>query len=146
MEERWSMVTEQPDRAPGRRLLLFLALGLVLGGVVLFFSLKSPPQMGADEEVFQTVDALYTAVRSRDEKQLNLCQKRLASHREAGKLPENASGYLDRVIAQAREGEWEPAARRLYAFMKVQRREGAEDRPAAKKDRYRSQKRSRDGR
>ena len=104
----------------------------VLGGVALLtliavlLSLRSPPQMGPDAEVFETVDALYTAVRNRDEARLTQCEARLAGYRAAGKLPKAAADRLDGVIAKARAGDWQPAAERLYDFMLAQRRDGAE--------------------
>jgi hypothetical protein len=82
-----------------------------------------PPQMGADEEVFRTVDALFTAVTARDEKRLGQCEQRLQALRAAGKLPADASGHLDGIIRKARQGRWEPAAENLYTFMLAQRRE-----------------------
>ena len=108
----------------------------VLGGAVLLaaaavlLSLRSPPQMGPDAEVFETVDALYTAVRNRDDARLSQCEKRLADHRVAGKLPKPAADRLAAIVVQARAGDWQPAAERLYDFMLAQRRDGAE--PPAK--------------
>jgi hypothetical protein len=86
-----------------------------------------PPQMGADAEVFKTVDALFTAVTARDEKLLGQCAQRLTVLKDAGKLPADASDYLDGIIARARDGRWQSAAERLYGFMQAQRREGAQD-------------------
>jgi hypothetical protein len=104
-----------------------LLIGLVLFGTVAAvagscFWWTRPPQMGADAEVFRTVDALYTAVTARDEKLLQQCERRLGRLREAGKLPREAADYLDAIIATARQGRWQPAAERLYDFMIAQRR------------------------
>ncbi len=99
-----------------------LASVIVLAGI-LYFALGRPPQMGADAEVFRTVDALYTAVNARDEKLLTQCEKRLNALKDAGKLPDDASAYLDGVISTARSGGWRSAAERLHAFMQAQRRE-----------------------
>jgi len=104
----------------------------VLGGLVLLaviavlLSLRTPPQMGPDAEVFETVDALYTAVRNRDEPRLTQCEAKLAGHRAAGKLPRPAADRLAAIVAEARAGDWRPAAERLYDFMLAQRRDGAE--------------------
>ena len=49
-----------------------------------------PPQMGADEDVFHTVDALYTAVTARDPRLVGQCEQRLHAYREADKLPPTA--------------------------------------------------------
>jgi hypothetical protein len=38
-------------------------------------------------------------------------------------LPAEAADYLDAVIEQARSGQWEAAAKRLYDFMYRQRRQ-----------------------
>ena len=104
----------------------------VLGGVVVIvvvavlLSLRTPPQMGPDADVFETVDALYTAVRNRDEVRLTQCAAKLGEYRAAGKLPKPAADRLDGVVAKARAGDWQPAAERLYDFMLAQRRDGAE--------------------
>jgi hypothetical protein len=97
---------------------------LAVAGAVLAYR-GTPPQMGTDEDVFNTVDALYTAVRNHDAKRLAECETRLKAYRAAGKLPADAAESLDAVIAKARAGSWEAAAARLYDFMKAQRREGA---------------------
>jgi hypothetical protein len=111
---------------PRRRLALPLVLGLLaVGAAVLALAFfRRPPQMGADEEVFRTVDALFTAVTARNEKLLAQCEGRLRAYREAGRVPGEACDYLDGVIARARGGEWRSAAERLYEFMSAQRREG----------------------
>jgi hypothetical protein len=107
-----------------KRVAVFVLLGLVavvvLGAAVAYW--MRPPQMGADEDVFRTVDALYTAVRSRNEVQLSRCEERLRGHRDAGKLPKKSAEYLTRVIAKARSGRWEAATEDLYDFMLAQRR------------------------
>jgi hypothetical protein len=116
-----------PTETPNRQWLGWLALaGLAVVGVVAaILLLRSQPQMGADEEVFDTVDALYTAVRNRDDKRLGECEARLVAFREAGKLPANAADTLNAIIAKAHAGRWETAAERLYDFMAAQKREGS---------------------
>jgi hypothetical protein len=86
-----------------------------------------PPQMGADEEVFATVDALFTALTARDEKLLGQCEQRLHALKDAGKMPGDAWDYLAGIMQMARAGRWESAAERLYGFMKAQQREGASE-------------------
>lgn len=104
---------------------------LVLGGLAaaagvaaLVAYLARPPQMGTDPDVFRTVDALYTAVRMKDEGKLGQCESRLREYRAAGKLPAGPADHLDGVIATARGGRWEAAAETLYDFMAAQRRDG----------------------
>jgi hypothetical protein len=106
--------------------LVFIASGILFAvGLVLFWSSWwLPPQIGWDEEVFSTVDALFTAVNSRDLKQLSDCEQRLKTYQQSGKLPAAAAGRLDSLIQQARAGEWKLAAQRLYDFMLGQRRGG----------------------
>jgi hypothetical protein len=102
--------------------------------VWLFLWWSKPPQMGADEEVGKNVDALFTAVTARDEKLLADCERRLLTLKDAGKLPLEASAYLDNIISKARAGRWESAAQLLYDFMRAQRREGANKQHPAKKE------------
>ena len=97
---------------------------VVVAAVVLYLGLRPPPQMGASEETFKTVDALYTAIRSEDEPRLAECEARLLAANEAGKLPDPAWKTLSAIIAKARAGKWRPAAESLYDFMKGQKREG----------------------
>jgi hypothetical protein len=97
--------------------------------------------MGADEEVFKTVDALFTAVTARDEKWLGDCQQRLRTLAEGGKLPADAAAYLDGIIQTARGGRWQSAAESLYAFMKAQRREGTHGHPRKREHRHPSSSR-----
>jgi hypothetical protein len=103
-----------------------LAFAVIIAGLVavLVWGLRSPSQIGTDHEVFNTVDALFTAVTARDEKRLGECEERLRGYREAGKLPADAADELDAIIGKARSGSWQAAAERLYDFMKGQRREG----------------------
>jgi hypothetical protein len=102
-------------------------LGLSAGAVVVMFLVVywcwPTPQLGADEEVLRTVDALFTAITGRNEPALVQCQQRLHSYRDSGKLTPSAADTLDAVIAQSRAGGWQPAASRLYAFILAQRGE-----------------------
>jgi hypothetical protein len=105
--------------------LLLIVCGLATVGVIVFLvqTFRAPPQIGTDDDVFNTVDALFTALTSRDDNRLDNCEDRLLALREANQLPAKAADHLDAVIEQARSGEWEPAAKRLYDFMYHQRRQ-----------------------
>jgi hypothetical protein len=81
-----------------------------------------PPQMGADREAFKAVDALYTAIGLRDAGRVDQCGARLKSLRDAGKLPERAYQSVASIIAEAKEGKWEPSQERLSQFMVGQHR------------------------
>jgi hypothetical protein len=103
-----------------------LAIGLssllVLAGIAVVVHWRwSQPQLDADEDVFKTVDALFTALTSQDVGRLEDCERRLDGYREEERLPPAAAKVLDTVIEQAHAGDWEPAARRLYDFMLAQR-------------------------
>ena len=82
-------------------------------------------RQGADEEVFTSVDALFTAVTAHDQRLLDQCANRLQTLSGAGKLPREASVYLEGIAARARAGKWQKSAEQLYSFMFAQRREGA---------------------
>jgi hypothetical protein len=119
------MMSELSERQRAERLGWYLWGGLLLlaASILLYRYLSRPPQMGVSEEAFSTVDALYTAVRSHDEKRLGQCEQRLHSYRDSGQLPKKASAALDAIIATARSGSWQQAAEKLYDFMLAQRRE-----------------------
>lgn len=97
-------------------------------------------QLGQDEDVYQTVDALFTAVTARNDKLLTQCEQRLRSHRDAGKIPPATAAYLERRIASAHQGRWQAAAQSLYSFMLAQRREGSGERTSGRAGAVRSRK------
>ncbi len=123
--------TERAEGVNRNTVAVYVLLGLVavavLAAVIAYFN--RPAQIGASEEVFNTVDALYTAVRNRDEKRLTECEQRLTGYRDAGKLPADAADELSSIITKARGGSWDSAAERLYDFMRAQRREGGTQHP-----------------
>ena len=117
-------ITEQDLRAAHRNRIALFTFGAltIAAGSVLYFGLRTPPQMGTSRDVFTTVDALFTAIGNQDEKQLGDCERRLLAAKDAGKLPSPAWNYLSNVIAQAKSGRWRPAAESLYKFMLGQQR------------------------
>jgi hypothetical protein len=117
----FEMSARSPSRSWGVR--AAVAASIAFGICLVVWGLRSPPQMGADEEVFSNVDALFTAVTARNEALLDSCERRLLALNEAAKLPSNASDYLSGIIQTARAGHWQPAAEKLYRFMSVQRRD-----------------------
>lgn len=83
-----------------------------------------PPQMKTDEQVFNTVDALFTALTSRDKSRLEDCERRLNEYHAEGKTSDAVAARLDAIIKQAHDGKWEPAAKKLYHFIIQQRGAG----------------------
>jgi hypothetical protein len=104
-----------------RTAMAFVALAMSAFAAWLFWPAR-PPQLSGDKDVFDTVDALFTAVRSQDGRLLDSCQQRLHGYESDGKLSPEAARYLDNVLEMARSGKRRPAAERLYEFMKAQRR------------------------
>lgn len=106
-----------------RRWIVALGLLAVVAGILLYRNFSGPPQIGSDEEVNKTVDALFTAMTTKDKQRLDDCEQRLKSYEESGRLPAKPARQLYSMIKQARDGQWEPAARRLYPFIYGQRGE-----------------------
>lgn len=94
--------------------LFLLGLGLLVSGC-------GAPQIGTDEKCFKTVDALYTAVTSRNPKLVAQCERLQQLHAQE-KLPEAAFRTLTGIIEKACAEKWLPAAEELSEFMKGQRR------------------------
>lgn len=101
---------------------MLLAVAAFAAGALVVQYLRFTPQLGMDEEVFKTVDALFTAITSKNVQRLNDCEQRLKSAREEGKLNSSAAAKLGTIIGAARAGEWEGSARKLYTFILAQRR------------------------
>jgi len=96
--------------------LLALAILAYIG-----WSQLPPPQLEHDEQVFNTVDALFTAISSRDATRVDECARRFESYHGDGRMTDSVKALLDSVVGEARAGKWEPAARRLYDFILGQR-------------------------
>ena len=112
--------------------LALLGALVLVGAGRLWLGFRSQPQLPPSDEVFKSVDALFTAVTSRDESRLAACEQRLQGYKEAGRLNKSAWKRLGGVIAQARAGGWDPAAHALYDFMQGQRREGIVEQSASR--------------
>src|SRR5436305_14936227 len=100
-------------------ILAFLGILLIALSAGLYFSYRSQPQLPASAEVFQTVDALFTAVTAHDTQRLADCQTRLVNYKDRGTLHASAAHRLDRIISLAQSGDWTTAAHRLYDFMQA---------------------------
>lgn len=80
------------------------------------------PQFVADDECFTAVDALWTAITAQQKPWLENSARELERLRDEGQLSSEAWEALAGPIAQAREGQWEPAARELRDLIKAQRK------------------------
>lgn len=120
------MANDEDDSSTREQWARYLLIGFLVVGLVwgVWYYLSRPPQMGASEEVFKTVDALYTAIRNHDEKRIADCEQRIKGFRANNQLPADAADFLEGIIAKSRSGSWDQATRSLYDFMVVQRRDG----------------------
>ena len=98
----------------------FLAGAVVLALIVGWMTWMRTPQLEASEEALKTVDALFTAINSHDEKRVLACKTQLNKHTTNGKLSPKAMTELAKCCEQASSGEWEVAARRLYRLIENQ--------------------------
>jgi hypothetical protein len=105
--------------------LALFALILLVFAARAYFANRSQPQLSSSREVFQTVDALFTAVTAHDSQRVADCRQRLAQYKDRGSLPAAAARRLDRIISLAQSGDWTTAARGLYDFMQGQQRKAA---------------------
>src|SRR5437016_403496 len=105
---------------PRTQLILGIASLLAIAlAARLYFAYRSQPQLPASDEVYKTVDALFTAVTAHDTQRLADCQQRLTGYKDRGSLPPAAAHRLDRIISLAHSGDWTTAAHRLYDFMQA---------------------------
>ena len=91
---------------------------LLVTGYFVTVWISTPPQLPVQNEaVMNTVDALFTAVSTRDFKLLADCRERLSKFAQSGELPAQSAQRLTQLMDQAEQGDWEPAGRQLYDFM-----------------------------
>lgn len=112
---------EQRPSATRRVAVVFGVVG-ALALAWLLFGWRTIPQLSGDEDAFRSVDALFTAVTAHNQQLVTECAERLAALQRQGKLPAESAGYLDSIVAQARDGRWQTSSERLYEFMLAQRR------------------------
>ena len=105
-------------KSPG---LWIAGLALVIACLVAIRIFMSVPQLDANEEVFRTVDALFTAITSQDRQALDHCKQQLAAFQQEGAIAGNVAAKFESIIQQAEQGGWEVAAKRLYSVMLAQR-------------------------
>ena len=104
-----------------QKLLIVFLTGLVVSVLVWgWMTWSSVPKFNANEEALKTIDALFTAINSHDEKRIAACKTQLEKHTQNGKLSSRAMLELTKCCEQATSGSWEDAARRLYRIIEKQ--------------------------
>lgn len=99
---------------------------IVAGTVVVLFAAwfafwpKATPQLNQDPEVLSALDAVFTAINSRNSKELERLDKILVSHHEEGRINLDAHQRVQAISSVAKNGEWELAAEQLYSFIERQ--------------------------
>ena len=97
-----------------------LAGAVLLTLVVGWMTWMRTPQLEASDEAIKTIDALFTAINSHDEKRVLICKNQLEKHTNNGKLSSRSMNVLAKCCEQANSGQWEVAARRLYSLIENQ--------------------------
>ena len=102
--------------------LLYVMLPLLVVGLSLWgwAAWTSVPKFKANDEALKTIDALFTAINSHDEKRIATCKTQLEKHVRSGNLSPQAMAELASCCEQATSGSWEDAARRLYRVIEKQ--------------------------
>lgn len=98
-------------------------MGLALSAVVPFTGCGRTAQIGRDSDSLAAIDALYTAVTSHRAPLLEQSLARIEALHSEGKLPPDVHEALEPIMAKAKKGEWDQAARDLHRFIRAQRRE-----------------------
>ena len=95
---------------------------LVLGYLFAIGGCGQPAQIGADPESFDSVDALWTAIRAKRTDLLEQTEKDLNTLHTQKKLPDDAHASLQKMIDTAKAGDWISSRDDLRKFMESQRR------------------------
>src|SRR5262249_13868290 len=88
----------------------------MIGIALVIWSCLPSPKLQAEENVFNTVDALFTALTCRDRARLDACERRLKDYHDDGRMSDAVARTRESIIQLARDGKWEPAAKELYVF------------------------------
>ncbi len=108
--------------SPARIFLIGLAAVIVvlLAGVAWHWY-STPPQLQASPEAAKTLDAMFTALTSRNPDNLSACMQRIEQYSHEGKLSASAAAELRACHELATGDAWEQAAKRLYWIIYEQR-------------------------
>jgi hypothetical protein len=103
-----------------RRSLWFLVIAIAVLFGWGWMSWTSVPSLKASGDALKTIDALFTAINSRDSTRVALYRERLLKHASSGQLNPVAMVELSDCCEQATSGAWEDAAHRLYRIIEKQ--------------------------
>ena len=78
------------------------------------------PKFEASDKALKTIDALFTAINSHDDKRVASCKNQLEVHSNNGELSHQAKIELNKCCELAVSGSWESAAQRLYRIIEKQ--------------------------
>lgn len=109
------MSSDTCTRRPTRRWLLAATACLLAG---LAGCTRYP--RATSKESMVLIKALYTACSSRDVRRLDRVEKAIRKEADEGKLTPEEAAAFQRIVEQARAGEWEDAASASYAFATAQ--------------------------
>lgn len=111
-----------PNRNDGlhRRYLWCVAIAIAVVFAWGWISWNAVPAFKANGDALKTIDALFTAINSRDAKRVASCRESLSKHASSGQLNPAAMAELSNCCEQASSGAWENAARRLYRMIEKQ--------------------------
>ena len=109
------------EASTGRILLVSLASVLAVVTIAFaYWAWTATPKLQPSDEVYTSLDALFTAVTAHKSPMVETSATRLdALHRE-GKIPDPAWKRITRVIDLAKDGQWESSAKSLYQFIERQ--------------------------
>ncbi len=99
---------------------IFLAGFIVLLLVWGWMNWTAVPSFEASDKALKTIDALFTAINSHDDKRVATCKNQLGVHSSNGELSHQAMIELHKCCEQAVSGSWEKAAHRLYRIIEKQ--------------------------
>jgi len=107
------------QRIPRRKV---LARIFVVCSLMTVVGCSRVPQVLEDEAAFGELDALYTAVTTKRTDLLKDCQQRITKLHDEKRMSDAGYDEIQAITSLAEEGEWTPAAERLYTFMRAQRK------------------------
>lgn len=113
---------KSPSSAGSRYLVAVIGVVTILLIGLTYWAWTDTPQLADDDDVYASLDALFTAVTARREPLIVNCESKLVVLHSEGKIPEQAWTRISHVIELAKAGQWESSARELYRFIERQKR------------------------